>query len=249
MKKTIRTLCLAAAALSLVALATSCKRPPWFDTFLTIEGRLKSKGAPPTTTVEIESDLVKFRAVIDKKVDAGVQSATYYKMLGSAYLTKRMYGKALEAFQAAVELTPDNASLFYFIGVSAGYMSKAEEASRAGAQPGAKQLLDLAEKAYKRALEIDGTNVRAIYGLAVLYAYELDRPAEALPLLLTYLGTNTRDEGARFALARVYAALGKTEDSAMIYDELSKSAATQDMREAAASNRDTLRSGAGGNGR
>jgi len=79
----------------------------------------------PSTIEEYENGIAAHNAQIKKITDLDSQTGIWYKILGSRYLDKKMYGKALESFQMAIQYYPDNANLYYYVGVCAEYMAKA----------------------------------------------------------------------------------------------------------------------------
>jgi tetratricopeptide (TPR) repeat protein len=236
-----RSLALAAMAL----LSVSCsKRPDWIKTFFTLEGRTEKMDLPPNTPKELEETVGKYRKIVEKKVEAGNYEAYYLRLLGSAYLARRMYGEALKAFEASAALTPANAPLFYYMGLCSAYVGK----SLTGPDdlPKSRSYLLAAERNYLRALELDPANDKSMYGLAVLYAFELGRPAEAVPLAERYLGINSEDDGARFVLARAYVLTGRIDEAVSVYATIEEKTKNPASREDAKRNREALLSGEGG---
>jgi tetratricopeptide (TPR) repeat protein len=77
----------------------------------------------------------------------------------------------------------------------------------------------------------------ALYGLSVLYVFELDRPQEAEGLLERLLRIESKDIDARFLLARVYYGLGKLENAIELYREIERLSDTEQVREQARSGR------------
>ena len=108
-------------------------------------------------------------------------------MLATRYLDAKMYGEALKTFQTAIQYYPANQNLFYYVGVCAGYMAKASLDFNASGGTSAEKFnyLKLAESAYLRAIELEPRYVRSLYGLGVLYVFELDQCEKAIPYLET----------------------------------------------------------------
>ncbi len=231
---------LAALALAAALLAGGCsERPEWIKTFFTLEGRADKMDLPPTTPDELKEAVAQYRKIVEEKVEAGSKAAYYQRLLGSAYLDKRMYGEALEAFKEAARLTPANAPLFYYMGLCSGYVGKSLTAP--GEEAKSREYILAAERNYLRAIELDPVNDRSLYALSVLYAFELGRPADAVPLAERYLAINTEDDAGRFVLARSYYLTGRTSDAEAVYETIAKKSKNPTAREDAERNLDAIR--------
>jgi pentatricopeptide repeat protein len=232
------------AAVLAAATASCSKTPEWIKTYFTLEGRTESMNLPPSTPEELRETVNKYRAVVEEKVDAGQKQAYYLRLLGSAYLDRAMYGEALEAFWEAAKLSPANAALFYYMGLCSGYVSKTEAVRLEKESKGrAYEYLLQSRDCYQRALDLDPGYHKAMYALAVLYAFELDEPSKAEPLALAYLETNTADDNARFVLARAYVAQGRYDEAVAVYERIISSSKNPQARADAERNRDTLLAG------
>jgi tetratricopeptide (TPR) repeat protein len=177
---------------------------------------LSPRGAPPQGI----DDLRKAIALYEKKIEAHVQDAAqtgvYWKILGSRLIDKKLYGEAIEALEQAARYYPEDEAVHYLIGLSAGITAKTEYFSEAEAA----SHFRIAEQAYLRAIDIDGRYAKALYGLSVLYVFELDRPTEAVPYLERFLDINKSDTDAMFVLARAYYMIENYEAAVGIYDRI-----------------------------
>jgi tetratricopeptide (TPR) repeat protein len=177
---------------------------------------LSSRGAPPQGV----DDLRKAIALYEKKIEAHVQDAAqtgvYWKILGSRLIDKKLYGEALEALEQAARYYPEDEAVQYLIGLSAGITAKSEYFSEVEAA----SRFRTAEQAYLRAIDIDERYAKALYGLSVLYVFELDRPAEAVPYLERFLDINKSDTDAMFVLARAYYMIENYEEAVGLYDRI-----------------------------
>jgi tetratricopeptide (TPR) repeat protein len=175
---------------------------------------LSPKGAPPQGI----EDLRKAIALYEKKIEAHVadaaQTGVYWKILGSRLMDKGLYGEALEALEQAARYYPEDETVQYLIGVSAGISAKSDYFSQS------ESLFRTAEQAYLRAIDIDGRYAKALYGLSVLYVFELDRPAEAVPYLERFLDINKSDTDAMAVLARAHYMTENYEAAAGLYDRI-----------------------------
>jgi len=187
----------------------------------------------PATAAEIQAAILEYQKTVDEKVHASDRISYYYKMLGLEYMKKKMYGEAYGAYAQAIEISPQNANLYYYAGICAAYMSKAEIGLADGSEAKRQDYLSKAEKCYKRAIEVDPTDYRTMYALAVLYALELNRPEAAAPLIQAYIAKNEKDSNARFLLARVRYAQGRYEDAVALYDWIASNSTIEAERQTA----------------
>ena len=174
----------------------------------------------PQTEEEIVAAIQKYQGRVEDIMAAQGQVGIWYKILGVRYLDNRMYGEALGAFQQALSYYPDNQNLYYYVGLCAGYMAKTELDSSASTAKKRAFYLNLSENAYSRALELEPRDVRALYGLAVLYTFETNMPEKAVPLLQRLLSVDTKQTDAMFVLARAYYMTYDYEAAIDMYDRI-----------------------------
>jgi len=178
----------------------------------------------PTTKEELAEALKKYDARAMDLVQTEAQEGVWYKILGTRYLDEQMYGKALESFQKALLYYPNNANLYYYVGICAGYMANTaldyNAKGTATVETTKQNYLDLSEKSYLQALSINPNYYRALYGIGVLYVFELNKNAEAIPYLERFLQTQTRDTNAMFVLARAYYSTYQFEKALELYDKI-----------------------------
>lgn len=159
----------------------------------------------PTTVEELKDAIAKYENRINDIMVAEQQTGIWWKILGSRYLEQAMYGDALNAFQQAIMYYPANPNLYYYVGVCAAYMAEASlDYGATGDFSKREKYLELSESAYLRALELDPNYARALYGLGIIYVFEMDESVKAIPVLEKLLTIETRDTDAMFALARAY---------------------------------------------
>lgn len=215
-KRTARGRLKAPILLCLALLLSSCGQSPDMQRLFSLESR-SSVGAPPQNTEELKKAIAGFQKQIDQLVELKDKTGIYYKILASRYLEKAMYGEAYDAFLKAIDYYPGNEVLYYNAGVCAAYVGKSKEALGPAGEAERQRWLAIAESNYKRALAERPSYSSALYGLAVLYEFELKRSADALPLLQSLLKVETRNADAMLLLGRVYYSLGRLEEAANIY--------------------------------
>lgn len=192
----------------------------------------------PTTAEEFELAIKKYQDRVADIEAANAQIGIWYKLLGTRYLDRKMYKLALEAFQKATEYYPTNQNLYYYVGACAGYMAaESLDFKATGSYTQRINYLKLAESAYLQAIKLDGRYTKALYGIGVLYVFELDRNAEAIPYLEKLLTIDTNHTDGMFALARAYYYTGQFENAVAMYDKIISSTKSDEKRMQAESNK------------
>jgi cytochrome c-type biogenesis protein CcmH/NrfG len=220
-----------AFALALASLGGCARRSAgWLEPMKSLE----PGGAPTNAAIEdLKRGIDRYQAEVDRKVSAAQNLGVYWKMLALKYVDNGMYGLALDALDEAVAVYPENPILFQYLGVSAaraakGLVSDAVEQAR---------LFARAEAAYRRAVSLDPTYVNAQYGLAVLLALELGRPAEAEPLLAAVLQREPKNIDALFLRGRIAYTDGRFEDAVDSYDRILAARPPERLRDQAERNK------------
>lgn len=184
--------------------------------------------ASEATIEELEEDVAALRETVDDHFEAMRDLRSAHRALGMRYLEEEMYGAAVEQFEAAAEIDSGNATIYYYTGVAAGNhaggaLDEEERSAR----------LEQAERAYLRALELRSRYPAAAYGLAILYAYELDRPDEARTYVDRVLDWRGQDSRARAVSAYIYAAQGRIDEALREYDRVIEETDDEEFREEA----------------
>ena len=194
----------------------------------------------PTTIEELKDAIKKYGERAADVQLANSQVGIWYKILGTRYLDQRMYGEALKCFQEALKYYPDNQNLYYYVGVCAGYMAHAaRDLGASGSTEVRYNYLKLAEDAYLRAIAIEDRYVRALYGIGVLYVFELDEPEKAIPHLEKAIDIDTRNTDAMFVLARAYYSTYEFEKAAGMYDKIIAVTKSAEIKATAEENKKT----------
>jgi len=192
----------------------------------------------PTTIDEYKNAITKYEKRVADIELAQEQIGIWYKILGSRYLDQKMYGEALKCYQKAIEFYPENQNLYYYVGVCAGYMSHSVlDYDAAGNTQKRFDYLKLAESAYLRALAIEPKYVRALYGIGVLYVFELDESDKAIPYLEKLLSIDKGHTDAKFVLANAYYRSGQMQKAADMYDDIINTTKDPEKKAAAQENK------------
>ncbi len=130
----------------------------------------------------IKKELDHWEKELNKAITAGRNTGRFYKALGLKYMDYKMFGPGVESFSKALEISPENARVLYYRGVSLGRLAMTME------NPLKKEeTLKQVEQDYKQAIRLEPRYMPPYLSLSILYIYEfLDYPA-AKPFLETYL--------------------------------------------------------------
>lgn len=194
----------------------------------------------PTSEAELQDAIKKYLRRIDDIVVANERVGIWYKMLGARYLDHKMYKNALECFEKALELYPENQNLYYQVGVCAANMAKGALDFEVRGQDVSRKYFDLAARSYKRAIELDPHYSKAVYALSVLYVFELARPEEAIPLLEGEIEGKMKPLDELFLLAQAYVADGSNDKAIGVYNKIIELSGSATQKKQAKENIDIL---------
>ncbi|MDR0313294.1 MAG: tetratricopeptide repeat protein [Treponema sp.] len=182
---------------------------------------LSPSGGPPETIDGLRNAIALYEKQIEAHVRDAAQTASYWKILAIRYQDRNLHNLALDALERAIFYNPSDPLLYYSTGVSAGYVAKhyIEFFSRDSNQE-RERLYALSESAYLSAIKLDSTYTRPLYGIGVLYVFELNRSADAIPYLERYLELSANDTDAMFVLARAYYNTNAFQKAIDLYDRI-----------------------------
>jgi tetratricopeptide (TPR) repeat protein len=208
----------------------------------TLDFLVETESAPYEGVAVGEDRIQELRREIDQYQEAVQETtrrlgriASFQKMLARELIQAEMYGPALDALEAAMELQTDNAVLYYLAGIAAGRSARADLISGNAAAR-----LELAERMYREALKLRPDYREALYGIAVLLAFELDRADEALEFARRLAREETGDPSVRFLLANILVRVGNVDEAREVYADLAQNAPSSDQRRRATENRNAL---------
>jgi tetratricopeptide (TPR) repeat protein len=201
---------------------------------------LSPRGGPPETIDGLRRAIALYEDQIERNVREGAQTGVYWKILAIRLADKSMHNDALEAFERAIYFNAEDPVVFYLTGVSAASAAKSMVGFSSGAEREKDRLYKLSENSFLRAMELDVTYTKPMYGIAILYVFELDRPQDAIPYLERYLKIAVSDVSAMFVLARAFYS---TEDYASAiewYDKIINRTKDKKIKEEALNNKDII---------
>ncbi len=183
--------------------------------------KMEKYSGNPGNIEQIKAGIAQYDEEAEELVEKNAKIGIWYKILGTRYLDKKMYGEALKAFQSAVEMYPDNPNLYYYVGLCAGYVShSALDFEGRGATEKKANYLKLSEEAFKQAVQIDGRYANALYALGVLYAFDLDNGPAAVEYLERFVEIETKNTDGMMVLARAYYMSYEFDKAADMYDRI-----------------------------
>ncbi len=210
---------MAVFVLFLLPLLAGC---PWerpdYDNLARRMGDLEEEGtdqADDERIGELKADIRRVDKEIEETIEKVRDRGTYYKLLGLKYMDYDMWSEGVEAFSGALNVYPDNSRLHYYRAVCLG-QSGVGESNRNLRQ----ELLERAEFDYLRAAELDPIYTSPLWGLAILYVFELDRAREAEPVLDRLMDIEPSNEKAILLRAELYKAAGDKMRALELYHRL-----------------------------
>jgi tetratricopeptide (TPR) repeat protein len=201
---------------------------------------LSPRGGPPETIEGLRQAIALYEDQIERNVREGAQTGVYWKILATRLADRGLHNDALEALERAIYYNTDDPILYYLTGVSAANVAKSKVGFSANVERERTHYYSLSENAYLRSLELDITYTRPMYGLAILYVFELNRPEEAFIHLERLLQIQPSDTSAMFVLARAHYMTGNNRQAIEIYDRIAERTKDPKIREEALSNRDYI---------
>lgn len=169
----------------------------------------------PARAEELEAQIDQFRNEVEAMTDSTAELGTYYKMLAVDFFDTGMFGPALDYFEKALYIYPENHVLYYYAGLSTAKIARTKPT-----QQEVRAQLVRAENFYLDALKIRDDYRDVLYALGVLYVFELNTPERGIPYLEDLAVMDEGRTDVRFVLARAYAALGELSAAADTYREI-----------------------------
>jgi len=194
---------------------------------------LSPRGGPPETIEGLRKAIALYEDQIERNIKEGAQTGVYWKILATRLADRNMHNDALDAFERAIYFNTEDPALFYLTGVSAGSVAKSHVGFSPEAERQREHYFRLAESSYLRALELDITYTRPMYGLGILYVFELDRPNDAIVQLERYLQIHPSDIPAMFVLARAHFMTGNLRPAIELYGRIADRTKDRNIKEEA----------------
>ena len=181
---------------------------------------LSPRGGPPNTIEGLREAIALYETQIERNVQEGVQTGTYWKILAIRLADRGMHRDALEAFERAIYYHSEDPTLFYLTGESASVVAASTVGFSTNAGTEKEHYSRLAETSYLRAIHLDSGYVKPLLGLGILYTFEQNRPFEAIPHLERYRELSPNDIKGMFVLARAYYMTEDFQRAIDLYDKI-----------------------------
>jgi len=202
---------------------------------------LSGRGGPPETIEGLREAIALYERQIEFNVQTGVQTGTYWKILGIRLADRGMHKDAVDAFERALYFNADDPTLFYLMGESASVSAASTVNFNGDSIFEKERYQNLAESAYLRAIELDPTYAKPRLGIGILYTFDMDRPADAIPHLERYLQILPSDVSSMFVLARAYFMTEDNQRAIDLYDRIIYRSKDPKVRAEAQNNREFIR--------
>ena len=204
---------------------------------------LSSHGGPPETIEGLRQAIALYENQIERNVQEGAQTGVYWKILAIRLADRNLDNDALAALERAIYYNSEEPVLYYLTGVSAAKVAKSKVGFSADAEKEKEHYFKLSENSYLQALDLDITYAKPMYGLAVLYTFELNRQNEAIAILERYMQLQRSDFAAMGLLARAYYMTGAYNKAMEMYDMIASSTKNQKLKQEALNNKDFIQQG------
>jgi tetratricopeptide (TPR) repeat protein len=199
-------------------------------------------GGTPRTIDGLKEAIALYEAQIELNVKEGAQTGAYWKILAVRLADKGMHRDALSALERAIYFDPADPTLLFLTGESASIVAANALQFSVTSSSEKEHFYQLAESAYKRAIENDPMYAKPLLSLGILYVFDLERPLEAIPLLRRYINLMPNDIKAFFVLARAYYMTENYEEAVELYDRILSKSKDPTVRTEAQNNREFVRS-------
>jgi tetratricopeptide (TPR) repeat protein len=202
---------------------------------------VSSRKGTPETIDDLKKAIALYENQIELNVKTGAQTGVYWKILAIRLADKKMYKDALVAYEKALYYNADDPTLFYLTGESASVAAASTLDFSPGSAAERERYRNLAESAYLRSIELDPTYAKPKLGLGILYTFDMDRPADALPHLEKYMQIAPNDIGGMSVAARAYYMTENFERSIELYDRIIARTKDPKIKAEAQNNIETIR--------
>lgn len=148
---------------------------------------------------ELTADIRKIEKELDSTLEKYQKVGNFQRALGVKMMHYRMYLKAYEHFNNAIEFYPHSEMLHYYRGIAASQFALSQDVDSIK-----KDYMNRALYSHEYSIELNPNFTKGLYALSILYIYEFDRPDDAKVLLDRLLSISTREFDAMLLRALLY---------------------------------------------
>ncbi|MAG13926.1 MAG: hypothetical protein CMN78_04965 [Spirochaetales bacterium] len=199
------------------------------------DGGYRDQQLSKRSVKSLRDELESIEDDVESIILTGERLGLLYKTVALRYMDREMYGLARDYFRKALDIYPNNHLISYKAGLCMAQLAQSY------ADPAERQQKFLQSAAhYLHAIRMDGSYIDALYALSILYIFELDQPAEALPHLERIVSIQSKQYRAMFLLARVHVGFGRIDDAAALYQEITENSRDREEVARAEENRRSI---------
>lgn len=187
---------------------------------------------------ELTSDINKLQKELDATLEKYQKVGNFQRALGIKMMHYKMYYKAYEHFNDAIDFYPNSEMLHYYRGVAAGQYALSQDVESVKMD-----YLERAKYSYEYSIKLEPGFVKGLYALSILYIYEFDRPDDAKPLLDRLISISTREFDAMLLRGLLYEKDGELNAALDLYDRVLSLSKKDDHIVRAETGRDRVLSG------
>lgn len=166
---------------------------------------------------ELTRKIKKSEEDINDILDEYQRNGNFHRTLGVKLMQYKMYLKAYDHFNIALEFFPSSEMILYYRGVAAGQYAVSQDRDSIK-----RDYLNRARLSHEQALRINPRFPKGLYALSILYVYEFGRPEDAKPLLDDLLDISSREFDAMLLRALLYEKDGHYNAAVDLYDKVIK---------------------------
>jgi tetratricopeptide (TPR) repeat protein len=172
----------------------------------------------------LKKDIQKYKTQLNNALLAGQKLGRFYYLLGLKYLDYQMYALALEQFEQALHYYPQKSNLYYYAGVSSGWVadSLADKSLR-------NSMIEKTRFYLEKGVQLDPNSRDTLFALAVFYAYKDNNAQLAWDTLQSYYRLQNADITSLFLEAYIAVLMGDTDKAIGLYQTIAQN--TQDTQE------------------
>jgi cytochrome c-type biogenesis protein CcmH/NrfG len=202
---------------------------------------LSPRRGPPETIEGLRQAIALYEKQIEQHVKDAAQTGVYWKILAIRLADKEIHREALDAFERAIQFSPEDPTLYFLIGDSASVVSASTLSFSGNSGMEKERYAQLAESAFLRSIQLDSTYPRPLLGLGILYTFDLNRAADAVPHLERYVQLSPNDIRGMFVLARAYYMTQNYDRAIELYDRIIARTKDPKVKAEAQNNKDIIR--------
>lgn len=164
---------------------------------------------------ELTSDINKIEKDLEDVLEKYQKVGNFQRALGIKMMHYKMYYKAYEHFNNAIDFYPNSEMIHYYRGVAAGQYALSQDVESIR-----RDYLERAKYSYEYSIKLNPSFIKGLYALSILYIYEFDRPNDAKPLLDRLISISTREFDAMLLRALLFEQDNELNAALDLYDRV-----------------------------